>query len=185
MANEGESVLGGGFQLDIEPGEFVVSASRSARKLDGMTAPTKAVISRILVLLVLVFGPLMLLMSTWPPEPKTLRWVCAVLWLAVVAASVVWAVFSGDNNVRCTQEALEVIHMVRGRVRLTRSFLRREVKDIRYVVPDLPLLGPPPCLTFVAAGRRIRCLSGLSCYQAERILAEFRRMGFAAASEKE
>jgi hypothetical protein len=101
-----------------------------------------------------------------------------------VPVLIVFAIFlpgfllSQDHNLRCTRNALEVIDVLHGRTRRTRSFQRSEIKDIRFGVVS-PFSKYSSCgLIFTVAGKNIKSLYGLKCVEAQKILNELQRLGY-------
>jgi hypothetical protein len=99
---------------------------------------------------------------------------------------VVWAVYAwslsqlrkGYNDLKCTRTNLEVINTFRGQARSTQSFLKADVKQIKFgalsTFSTRPLMG----LVFTAGNKQVKILEGLKCVEAQKILDQLQHLGY-------
>ncbi|MGA3371465.1 MAG: hypothetical protein ABSC48_06845 [Terracidiphilus sp.] len=95
------------------------------------------------------------------------------------ACPLIWALrvlYPMVIDLQCTGESIRLTHMRWGKAKLTRSFAKEDIRRIQYIAAE-PLFSPAS-LGFIAKGKKITCLTGLKCIEAQRILDELQRMGF-------
>jgi hypothetical protein len=86
--------------------------------------------------------------------------------------------FAEVHNLHCTRDSLDVIDVVRGRQKRTRSFPRTEVKNISYRALNYPMGAQHATLVVTLATQRIEALYRLKCVEAQQILYEIQRLGY-------
>jgi len=183
-----ETLTTGGFRIEIRPDELtVVAEPLFLAKLKNWNRKLRLVglaslFVPIFCIIELVESPptlsslhdLPAMLKSSGPEPASLRWVFPLLWLVMIALSLLGAMLKGHDTLRCTRDEIEVIHTFRGRVRRQRSFSKAAVKRVQ--------LGSAH-LMFYVSGKRTQCLLGLKSIEAQRILSELRRLGFDAVDD--
>ena len=102
----------------------------------------------------------------------------SLIWPAGPIICVLIFLYPRPIDLRCTSELVQVMRRSRGRVTHIRSFPVADVKRIQDIAETLPWLDAPGCLGFFAAGKRVTCLPGLKCIEAEWVLDKMQRMGF-------
>lgn len=157
--NSPETQVSGGFRLEVSSDEFSVAEATSTR--------TRLWTS---LLYAVVFGYILVSAAFSASSIITI----GVLFLA----GALQYLFVGVHNLRCTRDYLQVIDVIRGRTTRTRSFLRTEVKDIRFGAVSFSRYGSIGGLIFEVAGKKIKALYGLRCIEAQKILDELQRLGF-------
>jgi hypothetical protein len=91
--------------------------------------------------------------------------------------SFAWGYFQGDNYLCCSADALEVIHVARGRETIQR-YSKAEVKRVRFGEVSLSKNGSINGLLLNANGKKVKLLEGLDSPEAEKILRGIDRLGF-------
>ncbi|MGA7342439.1 MAG: hypothetical protein WBE72_25190 [Terracidiphilus sp.] len=104
--------------------------------------------------------------------------VLAAVVAVFLAALFVLAVLKGKKELRCTRESLEIVRVVRGRVKGMRTFSRSEVKRVQFVDDSLFQNGARGRLAFVASGKPVTALNVVGSVEAQKILNECRRLGY-------
>jgi len=85
--------------------------------------------------------------------------------------------FGGRQTLRCTRTRLEVTDIDLGRIWRRRIFPKKQVGEIEFGGIGMTI-GSRRGLSFVADGKRVRIFPGLKAPEAQRILAELKRLGF-------
>jgi hypothetical protein len=88
------------------------------------------------------------------------------------------ASLKGKTELRCSLEGLEIVRVVRGRVKGVRTFSRSEVKRVQFVDDSFFENGARGRLGFIASGRPVTALKRLGSVEAQKILNECRRLGY-------
>jgi hypothetical protein len=108
--------------------------------------------------------------------PSGIRFLLAVAFLLVVA--IVQFVFAKIHDVRCTRDSLEVIDISHGGTVRTRSFLKSEIKRVRFGTVSYSRYSAVTGLLFTAQSNDIKALYGLKCIEAQAILEEIQGLGY-------
>jgi len=180
--NMTETLAAWGFRIAMSPDELTVT--RDVRAYNSTIRMRRAVIlfSGIALSLVVFYGKFIrsgVGTGLLPPTlERSLGWIPSLLLSMLPLILAADILYPDTNNLRCTREHVEVTRLLFGKVRNTLSFSTVDVKQVRYVDSFGFLLGPPARLEFQAGGKQVKCLQGLKCVEAQRILDEFERMGF-------
>jgi hypothetical protein len=168
MGTESQSVrvqTTGGFRIETHPDEIIVTKAVSA---EDATATKRWL--RYCAYGALLSCALFALLISARRYPLFLT--------ILLAIAVLQYLFGGVHNLRCTRESLDVVDIVHGRIRRTRSFPQSEVKRVRFAAVSYSKYGAITGLVFTAAGKNIKTLYGLKCVEAQQILYEIQRLGY-------
>jgi hypothetical protein len=109
-------------------------------------------------------------------SPFVKLFICCLV-LGKMAFDALRSLFGGRQIMRCTRSRMEIVDMDLGRVWRRREFARKHLEEIVFGSVGMTI-GSRRGLTFVADGNRVRIFPGLKAPEAERILAELKRLGF-------
>lgn len=149
----------GGFRIEVSPDKLSVIKTQQTRR--GLS-----------LFLTYAAGACWLLLRS--PD----RLLLSVVLLLVLGIGIARYFCGADHNLQCTREYLELVDVVRGRVRQTRQFTRAEVERIHFGTVRQSQYGSTGGLIFNVAGKRIKTLYGLKCVEAQRIIDQLQRLGF-------
>ena len=156
--------VGGGFCLEIGADEITVTADGSS----GIRAVIAALAFCLAAIFTIAFSS---------------DWVVRVV-VTVLAGLLVWRLLTRpDRNLHCTRTSLDVVEVIRGNVRRTRSFPRAEVLKIRFGAVGYSRSGAIMGLVFTASSRKMKILAGLKAPEAQKILIVLGRFGYNVADD--
>ena len=175
-------VDGGGFRIEILPGELKVTRDNSPDNPRQSNSVARYAVHAIVGLCILIrllthasrLFPVAMSLADTVMSNASLGIRLAAAGKILFPILVVWAVYAwslsqlrkGYNDLKCTRTNLEVINTFRGQARSTQSFLKADVKQIKFgalsTFSTRPLMG----LVFTAGNKQVKILEGLKCVEA-------------------
>jgi hypothetical protein len=169
-----ETISTGGFRIEISASDIRVTADetafdrieKSARRRIFTLVFCGVLIAAILLTIVMIpsYGDLELLL----------------VMLLIVGISVLFRSFQGRNDIYCTRDTFQVIHVKYGKTAASWNFPRSEMGPIQFTVFSSGRYGTTCGLAFTVQSKKVKVLSGLKVVEAQKILIELGRLGFEA-----
>lgn len=169
---EPKVIASGGFRIEIRPGELTVTHDRRAWKPVNRSALIRVL--RIILFAVLACSVLIQVVSGINGGDLGGLAVVAVIFLIALT----FAMRRGDNNIHCTRDCLEVMTVLKGKLKRKRSFPTQAVKKIRFGAVSISQYSATCGLIFEAEGKKTKTLAGLESPEAQIILKELDSLGF-------
>lgn len=126
VITEPKVIASGGFRIEVCPGELTVTRDRRAWKPVNRSALIRVL--RIILFAVLACSALIQILSESSIGDSGLLSVLAVTF----PIALTFAMLRGDNNIHCTRDCLEVMTVLKGKLKGKRSFPTQAVKKIRF-----------------------------------------------------
>lgn len=172
VITEPKVIASGGFRIEVCPGELTVTRDRRAWKPVNRSSLIRVL--RVVLFAVLACSVLIQLLSgTTSSDLDRLTFPAAILLVGLI-----FAMRKGDNNIHCTRDSLEVITLLKGKVKRRRAFPHQAVKKIRFGAVSISRYSATCGLIFEADGKKIKTLAGLESPEAQIILKELDSLGF-------
>lgn len=163
MAEHTRTVNSGGFRIEVSPDEVSVSSANSTA--------TQLTVFATVAMATLFYAVL------FESGGSVTAYLVA---LAIVALGVF---FSSNHNIRITQRGVDVIDVRLGRTMQTMSYSREQVRKVCFGPVAFSMYGGSNGLVFYLGEAKVKTLYGLKSIEAQILLDELERFGFAVSRD--